>query len=63
MKLWEKLLLTVLVILIFFVIGGIMCNYFTTYTIDLIFVALLGVLVFVTIGVVACSRSRSKITK
>jgi len=63
MNLKEKLLLTVLVISIFFVIGGIMCTYYTTYTIDLGFVALLGGLVIITIGVIACSRSRSKITK
>lgn len=63
MNLKEKLALVVLVILIFIVFGAIMCTYYSTYTIDLVFVALLGVLVFVTIGVVACSRGRSKITK
>jgi hypothetical protein len=63
MNMKEKLLVVVLGILILVAIGGVACTYYSTYTIDLIWVAVLGILVFVLVGVVACSYSRDKIAK
>jgi len=46
-------------IAIFFVIGGIACNYYNTFMIDPILSIILGILVFVDAGVIMCSRSKS----
>ena len=62
MQLRDKVVITILLIAIFFVIGGIACTYFTTYIIDPILVILLGILIFVTIGAIMCSRGKSKAT-
>ncbi|TFG27659.1 hypothetical protein EU527_18305 [Candidatus Thorarchaeota archaeon] len=63
MQLRDKLAITVLLISIFVVIGGIACNYFGRGVIDLFLVILLGILIFVTIGVIMCSRGKSRIVK
>lgn len=54
-----KAVITVLMVAIFFVIGGIACNYFNTFMIDPILAVVLGVLVFVNAGAILCSRSQS----
>jgi Co/Zn/Cd efflux system component len=55
----DKIVITVLMIAIFFVTGGIACNYFNTYVIDPILTVMLGILVFVDAGAIMCSRSKS----
>lgn len=55
----DKIVFTVLMIAIFFVIGGIACNYYNTFMIDPILSIILGILVFVDAGVIMCSRSKS----
>jgi len=61
MQLRDKLAITVLLIAIFVVIGGIACNYYGNGVIDLFLVVLLGILIFVTIGAIMCSRGKSQI--
>ena len=63
MRLKDKLLIAILVILSFVVFGAVMCTYYSTSTLDLVLVGLLGVLVFVTVGAIACSYSSSRIAK
>jgi len=58
----DKIVFTVLMIAIFFVIGGIACNYYNTFMIDPILSIILGILVFVDAGVIMCSRSKSIVT-
>jgi len=55
----DKVVITVLMIAIFVVIGGIACNYFNTYMIDPFLAIILGVLVFVDAGAIMCARSKS----
>ena len=62
MQMRDKLVITILTIAIFFVFGGIACNYFTTYMIDPILSVILGFLVFVNIGAIMCSRSKNIVT-
>ncbi|MFW9908966.1 MAG: hypothetical protein ACFFEF_10355 [Candidatus Thorarchaeota archaeon] len=57
----DKVVITVLMIAIFFVIGGIACNYFNTYMIDPILSIILGILVFVDVGAIMCSRGKSAV--
>ena len=54
----DKIVITVLMIAIFFVIGGIACNYYNTLMIDPILAIILGVLVFVDVGAMMCSRAK-----
>ncbi len=58
MQLSDKLVIAVLIIATFVVIGGIACNYYSSYVLDPFLVILLGVLIFVTIGVIMCSRGK-----
>ncbi len=55
----DKAVITLLMVAIFFVIGGIACNYFNTFMIDPILAVMLGILVFVDAGAILCSRSKS----
>jgi Co/Zn/Cd efflux system component len=48
-------------IAIFFVIGGIACNYYNTFMIDPVLTIILGILVFVDVGAIMCSRSKSMV--
>ena len=55
----DKVVITVLMIAIFFVIGGIACNYYNTFMVDPVLTIILGILVFVDAGAIMCSRSKS----
>jgi len=57
----DKVVITVLMIAIFVVIGGITCNYYNTYIIDPILAIILGILVFVDAGAIMCSRSKGAV--
>ncbi|MFX1579978.1 MAG: hypothetical protein ACFFBJ_10055 [Promethearchaeota archaeon] len=57
----DKVVITVLMIAIFFVIGGIACNYYNTFMIDPVLTIILGILVFVDAGAIMCSRSKSMV--
>ena len=59
MQLKDKIVITVLMIASFFVIGGIACNYFTTFIIDPVLVLILGILVLVDAGAIMCTRNKS----
>ncbi len=61
MQLRDKAVITVLMIAIFVVIGGLSCNYFGLGVIDPFLVILLGILLFVDIGAIMCSRGKSNI--
>ncbi len=61
MQLRDKAAIIVLMIAIFVVIGGILCNYFGLGVIDPFLVILLGLLIFVTIGAIMCSRGKSNV--
>jgi len=57
----DKVVITILMIAIFVVIGGIACNYYNTYMIDPILAIILGILVFVDAGAIMCSRSKAAV--
>lgn len=61
MKRTDKIFVTVLGLLMFFVSGGIACTYVTG--VNLILVGILGVLIFVAAGYVACTVGNNRIEK
>lgn len=63
MKLRDKILISVLGILIVVNIGAIACTYYSTGLVDLILVVALGSLVFLDSGVIMCSRNSGGIAK
>ena len=62
MKLKEKVIFSVLGVLIFFIAGGVACTYSTTGVVNLGLAIMLGILVFFTAGAGACTYS-NKIDK
>ena len=52
----EKKFLSVLFILFFFVLGGVACTYTPASGVNLVWVEALGLLLFIGVGYVACSR-------
>ena len=63
MKLKEKVIFSVMGLLIFFVSGGIACTYGGTGAVNPVLAIILGVLVFFTAGGAACTLSNNRITK
>ncbi len=61
MKRTDKIFLVVLGTLMFFVLGGIACTYFSGLNLGL--VAILGVLIFIASGYAACTYGQRKIEK
>ncbi len=62
MKRTDKIFLTVVGTLMFFVSGGIACTYFTT-GLNIVLVGILGVLIFVVSGYAACTIGGRKIER
>jgi lipopolysaccharide export LptBFGC system permease protein LptF len=63
MKLKEKITFIMFGLLIFFVSGGVACNYGSTGAVDPILAVVLGVIVFFAAGAVACTYGSNRIIK
>jgi hypothetical protein len=63
MKLKEKVIFSVMGLLIFFVSGGVACTYGGTGAVDPVLVVILAVLVFFTAGGTACKLGNNRIAK
>jgi hypothetical protein len=63
MRTREKIMFSVLGLLIFFISGGVACTYSTAGSINLGLAVTLGLLVFITAGATACTYTNSKIAK
>lgn len=56
----DKKFATVLSILVFFVSGGVACTYTPTSGVNLVWVGTLGLLLFIGVGYVACTRNGNR---
>jgi hypothetical protein len=63
MKLKEKVIFSVMGLLIFFVSGGVACTYGGTGVVDPVLAVILGVLVFFTAGGAACTLGNNRIAR